>query len=87
MRKLFLILMLIAIPTLSTAGNEPPEWPWTGVTVDSLSSSPADLIRIHDELEMDVVRLSIRAQRYAKRNQVSQEQAWIDTLNLAQPDA
>lgn len=64
----------------STFAETPPNWPWHGVSMDNLSSTPEDLYRFKRELGINAVRLQLKIGKYAKKKQVSEIIAWDESL-------
>jgi hypothetical protein len=75
-----LLLVLLVTSGTAAASATPPGWPWHGVNMDSLRASPDDIRRYRRQLDVNAVRLALKIGKYAKRNGVSEEQAWSDSL-------
>ena len=74
----FVAFFLILGP--AQAATNPDGWPWYGVSMDSLSSMPTDLRRYHAVLGISTVRLQLKPDKLAKRQNGSPDKAWEKSL-------
>jgi hypothetical protein len=77
---IYMCFFLAVLAELSHASSTPPSWPWHGVSMDNISSSPSDIHRFKRELGINSVRLQVKIKKYAARKGVSQEVAWEESL-------
>ncbi|MDQ6981826.1 MAG: cellulase family glycosylhydrolase [Mariprofundus sp.] len=79
--RLFLLLIFLFVCQMPTqAADMPAGWPWHGVSLDNLSSSPADIEKFQQELGINVVRLQLKPVKLAKRKKITADLAWSESI-------
>lgn len=79
-RAVVLGICLLGANLTVIAAEMPSGWPWHGVSMDSLSSKPEDIQRYRDRLSIDTVRLQLKPDKLAKRDKLSPDEAWQQSL-------
>ena len=73
------LILLVALNSYAKdkpdKAEEPNGWPWRGISMDNLSSSPDDIDKVLEELDINTVGLTIEVAKYAKRFRVTGEEA------------
>lgn len=64
------------------AKDTPKNWPWKGVVVDNLTTTPEQLVTLKNELPgMNSIRLTLLARQTAELNRLPPDEAWQDMVS------
>lgn len=80
-RWAFLIgAVLLPVHAIAAAPTPPPSWPWRGINMNSLDSTPSDIHRLTRLLGMNSVHLQMSPGQLGQRDHLSPDQAWARSL-------
>lgn len=66
---------MIAVP-IHAGIIQPPEWPWRGVNMDSISSTPEDIRVLVSQLGVNSVHLQVRPEKLGQVRHLNANAAW-----------
>src|SRR3989304_6662790 len=84
MKKIFVVLLAFLFTAgLPACPELPPDWPWKGVAMTSLSAKPSDVALVKERLNLNSVRITLDVRLYADRMGLSPEAAFDENIQWA----